>query len=251
VELGCFFWLLYSCFWCNIAPVGSNNWLRCTRDAVRADAEHDKWGDSYAGETTGHWRCGLCNEKWTWRQGGHRRLFVLGEASTSKGFAPGYRFGFAGALSAKTDNLIMFLKSVTALRFLDGKAVTKEALLQCIEKANNEVHKKFSAGMREVKAVTSRIDRKKLADANCHATCEDPRLSLRSSGKVFLAIDFSTIQVEEWSEAEVVALLKIVAAGLNIEEHEPEGPAQWYLKQEILDSPGFKRPRVLMQQICG
>ena len=79
----------------------------------------------------------------------------------------------------------------------------------------------------------------------------NPSNGLRSAGKVYLAVDFSAIQVEEMPEAQVVELLDIFSAGLNLEDHEPEGTANWYLKQEILKSAGFKRTRVLMAQVCG
>ncbi len=177
-------------------------------------------------------------------------MIALREADTARGFKAGYRFGFAGPLSPKTENKIAFLRTVTALRFLNGKAVTKKALLKCINIANSEVHQKFSQGMREVKAFTARLDRSELEYPACHPTCDDPRLSFNAPGKVYLGVNFSDKEINEMPEAQVVELLDIVGAGLNMEEHQPEGKALSWLKQEIMDSPGFKRTRVLMAQLC-
>jgi hypothetical protein len=103
-------------------PCRSNSWLRRTR-SVKTE---DEWGDSSAGEGTGHWRCARCFEKWTRGCGGHRRLVVMGEADTATGFRPGYRYRFCGQLSARVESMLQFLKGTTAMQFLGDKPITKE-----------------------------------------------------------------------------------------------------------------------------
>ena len=138
------------------------------------------------------------------------------------------------------------------MQYLGGKPITKENLLQVIQTANTEVERKFSKGVREVVALTSRVPPQADLDYyNVRVTCEDPRLSLNASGVKYLAVDLQGKKVETMADGEMEDLLLTMSAGLAVEAVEPEGPAQRKLQWEIMQSPAFQRARVLMQQICG
>ena len=58
-----------------------------------------------------------------------------------------------------------------------------------------------------------------------------------------------TIPVIDMQELDV--LLDISAAALDLDKMRIEGPANLQLRDEIQQSPGFQRTRVLMAQLCG
>ena len=249
IQVGILY-VMYGCGKCLGYPCRSNGWLRCTRGGK----EEDEWGDSSAGVDVGHWRCprGGCFEKWTWTCGGNRRLVVMGQADVTTGFRPGYLYRFCGALSPKVENLLQFLKGATALQYLGDKPITKENLLQVIQTANTEVERKFSKGVREVVALTSRVPPQADLDYyNCRVVCEDTRLSLNASGVKYLAVDLQGTKVETMEDGEMEDLLMTMSAGLAVEAVVPDGPSQRKLQWEIVQSGAFKHTRQLMAQICG
>jgi hypothetical protein len=152
------------------------------------------------------------------------------------------------------ENKIAFLRGCTALRFIGKKAITKEVLLMAIQQANDEIHAKFSRGMREVRPYTSRIPSKLDMDyAGVRVVCEDTRLSLRAAGVVYLGLDLKDKlkEIGDMPMDELDELLDNAAAGLSVEAVVPNGPSERRIQWDIQQSPGFQRTRVLMAQLCG
>ena len=247
VELGAFIWLMYLCGHCMVAPVKSNCWLRLTRNVV-LDAEMMTHG----GDSTGHWRCPACFGKWTWGVCGCKRLIVIGESSTANGFKPGYRFAFTGVLKPATENKIAMMRSAKALSMIAGKKVNKEAILQAIAMANEEVNLKFSQGMREVKVyVAKRPEQWEIDATGARLTCEDPRLSIRSWGTRYLGVDVSDKSIQTIDEELFNDFLDVASGALDLEGMAFDGPVSRKLAWDVQQSVGFKRTRVLMAQLCG
>jgi hypothetical protein len=117
---------------------------------------------------------------------------------------------------------------------------------------NTEVERRFSRGVREVVACTSKVPPKTDLDYyGVRVPCEDTRLSLNASGVKYLTVDLRAITVDTMEDGEMEDLLLTMSAGLGIESVVPDGPAQRSLQCEIMQSPGFQRTRGLMKQICG
>jgi hypothetical protein len=181
---------------------------------------------------------------------GHRRLVVVGYASESGGFEPGYSFALIGGSGGEADIIttkINFLKTATLLTELDGKAVDEEALLGALETIQRRVEKKFSKGMDEVSVEYSKPVPKHVLDAaNVDIICQDPRLSMPSPGRRMLVIKQSSIEkngkkVETIDPAELSVLLDIAASAYSIEKVQPGKNAKptKAIKNQILSSEGF------------
>ena len=91
-----FLFLLYGCARCKRWTVGSNHWWRVQR-RVRNLSDYS----TFDGAASGSWRCCGCFWKWTWAQSGDMRLVVIGHASESTGFEPGYEFALLGKTAAR------------------------------------------------------------------------------------------------------------------------------------------------------
>jgi hypothetical protein len=101
-----FLFIFYGCGPCEMWTVTSNHWYRCQR-RVRPVTD----SSTTDGADVGSWRCcGGCFSKWTWREMGHRRLVVVGKASESGGFEPGYTFALMGGSQSDRDFYIIAIK---------------------------------------------------------------------------------------------------------------------------------------------
>ncbi len=124
--------------------------------------------------------------------------------------------------------------------------------MRVIETSNADVDRKFSQGVREVRALTCEVPPK--ADLDYHGvrlTCEDPRLSLNASGIKYLAVDLKGTEVETMEDGEMEDLLYSMSACLDVEAFKPDGPSQTRMRYEVMEHPAFLRSRRLMAQICG
>ena len=124
--------------------------------------------------------------------------------------------------------------------------------MKVVAECNEEVHKKFSKGIKEVKAMAVKaIPQSDLDYWGIRLTCEDERLSVRAAGKRYLAINLKGVEVETIDSEEFDGLLTVATAAVDIDAIKPDGPAQRALQWEIQNSPGFLRTRVIMAQLCG
>jgi len=200
----------------------------------------------------GSWRCCGCFSKWTWGESGHMRLVVVGVASESGGFEPGYEFALIGNENSYSNNdpidvKINFLKTATLLTELDGEVVSEDALLGALAAIQKRVEKMFSKGMGEVTVEYSKpVPQHKLDEANVDIICQDPRLSMPSLGRRMLVIKRSSIEkndktVNTIDPHEMSFLLDIAANTYGIETAYVGKSAKTYkaIKQQILDSEGF------------
>jgi hypothetical protein len=252
VELGSdhpFMWVLFGCEPCGIWTLGSHCWFRCQRLVSELQAE-----DASAGQSEGHWRCGTCWGKWGWSLCGSMRMIVVGKASVSGGFEPGYKFSYIGETDTSIDNKLAFLRTASLLRVLNGREVTKESLMHAVDVLNNEVVCKFSKGMREVRTVRSKTVPKYDQDyAGVYITCEDPRLSLHAFGQEYLVLDKKLIEAGQSEPIGTIDknflhfLLDWASAAYDIEGTAPTGAATKSLRWSIMTSEGFMRGRVAIQ----
>jgi hypothetical protein len=249
-ELGgrmAFLFIFYGCTTCQVWTVGSNHWYRTQRRV--AEMTDSSTTD---GADVGSWRCCGCFGKWTWAEMGHRRLVVVGKASESGGFEPGYTFALIGGSASDPNadivaNKINFLKTATLLTELGGKTVDETALLGALEAMQRRVEKKFSKGMGEVSVEYSKpVPQHKLDEANVAIICQDPRLSMPSPGRRMLVIKQSPIEkngkkVETIDPAELSVLLDIAASAYCIETAHVGKAATFTkaIKNLILSSEGF------------
>ena len=247
-----FLWLFYGCPTCKMWTIGSNAWYRVLR-RVKALTDNS----TTDGADTGHWRCCGCFDKWTWAEGGHMRMAVLGFSNEVSGFEPGYQFCLVGEISNDTgfdsiDNKINFLKTATMLKFLNGRPVSEDALLSALEAMQDSVHNKFKRGMDEVSTMTSKVVPKEVLDAaNVDIICQDPRLSMPGPGRRFLVITQAKIEerggnLETINKQEFHDLLDIAASTYDIEGTEPTGKGTKRLKQAVLASPAVRMGRILI-----
>ena len=100
-----FLFIFYGCGHCEMWTVGSNHWYRCQR-RVREVTD----SSTTDGASVGSWRCCGCFGKWSWAERGHRRLLVVGKASESGGFEPGYRFALIGGSQSDPNTEIITTK---------------------------------------------------------------------------------------------------------------------------------------------
>ena len=252
VELGAddpFMWVLYGCEPCGYWTLGSHCWYRCQRKVRELKDEA-----ASQGADEGHWRCGTCWEKWSWRLCGSMRLVVIGRASIQGGFEPGYKFSYIGETDHNVENLLAFLRTASILRVIGGKPVTKEALLNAVDVLHNEVVCKFSQGVREVRVVRSKVISKQDQDyAGVEIVCEDPRLSLHAFGQQYLVLDRKLIEQGQQEPISVIDqefllyLLHYAAASYDIEATAPTGDGTKKLRWSVLQSPGFARGRMAIQ----
>ena len=171
----------------------------------------------------------------------------MGVSSEKKGFEEGYRFSYIGKVSAVADSKMNFLRGMQVLTMLDGRAISKETLLEVIFLCNEAVTQKFQKGMREVEVFeTKRVTQADLDYASVTLTCEDYRLSVQACGQKYMAINLGNREVDTIDSDELDDLLDIAAAAVDVEGSKPEGPAATRLKTNILDSDGFKRARNLL-----
>jgi len=241
--------IFYGCTTCQVWTVGSNHWYRTLRRV--AEVTDTSTTD---GVRVGSWRCCLCFDKFTWAKMGSSRLVVVGQASESGGFEPGYSFALIGGSGGVDDIIstkINFLKTATLLTELDGKAVDEEALLGAFETIQRRVEKKFSKGMDEVSVEYSkRVEPHQLLAANVKIICQDPRLSMPSPGRRMLVIKKSTIvnngkSVEPIDPDVLSDLLDIAASAYCIEDVHlgKRAKSSKNVRAQIMDSEGFKAGR--------
>ena len=243
--------IFYGCIHCAMWTVGSNHWYRVLR---RVAALSDN--STTDGAKVGDWRCCGCFGKWTWGDSGHMRLTVVGQASESGGFEPGYEFALIGNEKSHPTNdppdiKINFLKTATLLTELDGAVVSDDALLGALDAIQKRVEKMFSKGMDEVTVEYSKpVPQHKLDEANVAIICQNPRLSMPSPGRRMLVIKRSSIEkngktLKTIDSDEMSFLLDIVASTYGIEQIHPGRKAMSTkaIRQQILDSDGFKLGR--------
>ena len=158
---------------------------------------------------------------------------------------------FIGKISSTVENKIAMLRTAKMLKTLAGRPITKETMLDCIQKCNDEVHLKFAKGMKEVRPYTSKIPPQgDLTYAGVRVVCEDTRLSLRHSGLVYLGIDTKMADIPTIDPQQLEDMLDISAAAFDLENLQVGGETS-KLRWAIMGSPGFQRTRVLMAQLCG
>ena len=253
-ELGgvhAFLWLFYGCAICMMYPLKACDWFRVQRN-VRDDAEDCTMN----GEDSGHWRCPVCFDRWTWGLHGRKRLVVIGEWDKRRGFyKDGYEFAFVGEIPQSLDNKIQFLKTLKILTILDGKEVniTKDTLLEVIDQCNAEVVKKFrkGKGMQEVREFTSATPTQEQLDSlNVHLFCEDMRLSMATGGHPFWAIDMNEYkkEIEDIDLDKFEYLLDASAACLAIEDAPVTGDSQKRIRRQIQWSEAFDKGRKVIKR---
>jgi hypothetical protein len=244
-----FLFILYGCTNCEMWTVGSNHWYRALRLVAELTDE-----STTLGEKVGSWRCCFCFDKFTWARMGSSRLVVVGKASESGGFEPGYSFALIGGSGGADDVIstkINFLKTATLLTQLDGKPVDDNALLGALETIQRRVEKKFSHGMDEVSVEYSKpVPPHKLAQANVKIICQDPRLSMPSPGRRMLVIKKSTIlkngkSVEPIDPEVLSDLLDIAASAYCIEDVHvgKRASTSKHVKAQMMASEGFQAGR--------
>ena len=239
-----FLWLFYGCPNCKWWTIGSNHWWRVQRRTKELTDE-----STFAGKSTGSWRCCGCFGKWSWDIAGSTRLIVVGLANESNGFLPGYQFAFIGDArgDGAVDIKLNFLKTATLLTELEGMPVTEEALLAALAAIQLQVEKKFSKGMDEVSvAYSEKVDQCTLDQANVDIICQSPILSMPGPGRRILVIKQKDIEKQgrnvQTIDRELLHFLLDVVASTYAIEHTPVGPrakATKEVKSAILKSEGF------------
>jgi hypothetical protein len=231
-------WLIYGCpdDKCLLYPTASNCWYRIAKTKAVNRA------GSTSGEEWGHWKCAACLERWRHTQGAPRRLLVLGTPKKPQGFVK-YDLVTIGEIPQRVENKILLLKCANALNEFKGMPLTKESLLQMIQRFNDQTTAKFKAGIKEIVEVESAQVNGRL-DYENHLYCEDTRLSLRGPGHRFYAIDLKKRReaLNEIDLEELDAILNILASGLDMEANfkRDPGPAAKAERWAIYDSDVYK-----------
>ncbi len=137
----------------------------------------------------GHWRCGGCFTKWFWRTGGSKSLVITGEA-TLHGGSKQDEYAFLQDNSMVINAKIHVLKIARMINMINGREITKDLLMDVFSTLDDQISAKFSKGVKEVRRVKGyRPTAEELRWTVAHIACEDPSLSLPSSGMDFQAID--------------------------------------------------------------
>jgi hypothetical protein len=172
-------------------------------------------------------------------------MLVIGFASETGGFEPGYQFAYVGNCSVATENKINFLRTATLLTALGDRTITEGNLLAALTVIQNTVQAKFSKGMKETRmAVSKRIPQDDLDYAQVDIICQSHVLSMPGPGRKFLVIDKTLIE-RDGREVEVINekffnyLLDVASSTYAVEDMRPSGDGGKAMKYLILGTEGF------------
>ena len=219
--------ILYGCNNCKIYPLRSNSWWRCTPTP-------DEEGKTAEG---GHWRCCHCNDRWRWKTGGSKRLFVF-ELDDAAVYV-----AFIGETTPAIEAKINFLKACNILERIDGKPITKEVLLAVIDQMNEEQEHRLMH-MMGVQTFTA------MDPSGCNVTpyCEDQRLSMQRTGTTFRALDLTALPDDPATltpeDAEMV--VEMAAAFMDLDTFMPTEPAAKKARNALLYSPNVKKTKTIL-----
>ena len=128
VKLGEECFILYYCVGCDTAPIAANMWLRCARKPQLLNIRCNSGPN-------GHWRCGICLEKYRPKVANQFCFFVVGDAND-------HFVGFLGNVSSSIDNEIAYLKTLTLVRQITTSSgdvpITNEIIVQALRELNKE-----------------------------------------------------------------------------------------------------------------
>ena len=231
--------LLYGCP-CGCYPMKNGCWYKCVKWGTTMEE-----GMTNNGEGTGaYWVCAVCGLRWFWKYG-HLRLFVVG---TRESIMEGrYWFRHVGHnVDTNAEAKILYIKGIRMLQELDGRRVTTNNILDCIESLNAKVDEKLCAGVREVAIVRS----KDVSD-QYQVYCDTSTLSMPGPGKYFKAIDLRDEEpTEAFSAEQLHQFLDTLCGCLNVSDV-PTEPAMKAVRSSILQSPHFQDARARLQAIVS
>ena len=188
-------YLLYGCAECRMYPLESKSWFRlCWTQKVK--------GKTYTKE--GQWRCAHCLHRWTWRQGGTQRMLVVGSHKDPAVFC-----SFLGSVPADLELQLGLLKTALLLTEVNGKEVTKDRLLEAIQKLNDEA----SGRLGQILPTETYRAQDPKSKSSVPIYCEDPRLSLECPGLSYKAFQLPPKSTPKQLTRDDLQLVIAFAAG--------------------------------------
>ena len=212
-ELAMNLCILFGCPACGVYPLQSSSWWRCNSTINTVDGT----------VTGGHWRCAGCLKRYSAGLGETIRLLAFGDEQE-------YTYAYIGDTSTMVEAKVRFLQLVQMVTVLDGKAVTKETLLECIRVLNERTQKRLSA-FKEVVMLAA----KDPTEFGVKIFCSDARLYLSAPGQRFQALDLKGVDIQKLDEESQNGLLDFAFGLTNWEAKWPSEPSLrkvfWNLKE--------------------
>ena len=200
-KLGPDCWILYYCVGCDTAPIGANQWYRCT---FKLELLNQCGLCTVKG---GHWRCAICLEKFQPKNADRFSLFVIGKAVD-------HFVAFIGDAPDDLTNDIQLLKSLTLVRQIGDIDITTEVILDALRELNEEAENHLG-GFPRVRSYRAKDPSE--VQGSCFAYGEDPTLSIMKTGAIVRAFDLSTVKVRTMTEKFMRRIIKTIFACMDLE----------------------------------
>ena len=247
--------LSYGCQRCLVVPLRSCSWWRTIRPmSTPAPGLTESSGGS-GNRPKAHWRCGNCLEEWTWGEQGTTRVFAIGGNDDKGDTYSGYIYAYIGAIPQALENRIIFIKGCVLMKQINGRAVTKEVLLQAITELNTVLETRFK-DLKEVRVFTAAdpMTHDYFRHSGAKILCEDPRLSLATPGQSYKGIDLRRVKNPPavLTPDEVEFLVDTIAGTLDVEAVVTKpGSSDRRIQWSIMESGHFKRARTTLDRLTG
>ena len=180
-------------------------------------------------------------------------MIVLGFASDTVGFEPGYRFALfdRDQMGLDIEYKCCILKSLQKLTLLNGKPVSDAALFAVVRAMHMRVQHIFTEGTNQVsQAFSMPVSQEMLDSANVDIICWDPRWSMPRPGHPMWVIRRDVLekhgsQVHTIQHTELHYLLDLAASTYDIESTVSRpGSATRKLIRDMVQSEAFKLGRL-------
>ena len=211
-NLGYGSFLLYGCppgKGCGTYPLKSDKWWRMS-GAVNASGT----------VTNGYWSCANCLLRWSWKECGNYRVFIVMAPDESENNLVAY---IGGHYAQNIEQEIMILKGAQLLDTINGQTITAETLLRAIDRLNEVSEKMLVAKLKGIKWVIAQDPSKKF---DTPLFCEDPRLSIERPGVQYQALilkeekDIPILTIEELQR-----IIDVTSAFMDLTKFEAKGKA--------------------------